>query len=78
MGFSSGRFDKRIFRLGKRVINPFGYYSSGLVLTKDTTRSPSFQCPRFLSNSTRSKRLSTFLFLINPPGGLKLGCLLMD
>ena len=52
-------------------------YSSGFVLIKETTRSPFFHCPRLRSNSTRSKRLSTFLFLDSPPGGLKLGCLLM-
>ena len=52
-------------------------YSSGFVLIKETTRSPFFHCPRLRSNSTRSKRLSTFLFLDSPPGGLKLGCLLI-
>lgn len=56
---------------------PWNNYSSGLVLTRETTRSPSFHWPRLRSNSTRSKRLRTFRFLVKPPGGLKLGCLLI-
>ena len=52
-------------------------YSSGFVLIKETTRSPSFHWPLCLKSSTRSKRFSTFRLTANPPGGLKLGCLLI-
>ena len=52
--------------------------SSGFVLIRDTTLSPSFHCPRLRNSSTRSKRLRTFLFFVSPPGGLKLGCLLIS
>jgi hypothetical protein len=37
-------------------------YSEGFVFFRPTTRSPSFHSPRFLSKSTRSKRLSTLRF----------------
>ena len=53
-------------------------YSSGLVFTKETTRSPSFHWPRFLKSSTRSNRFRTLRLTANPPGGLKLGCLLIS
>jgi len=53
-------------------------HSSGLVFTKETTRSPSFHWPRFLKSSTRSNRFKTLRLTANPPGGLKLGCLLIS
>ena len=62
--------------MGNPVLQEIAY-SSGFVLTRETTRSPSFHCPLLRNNSTRSKRLRTFLFLERPPGGLKLGCLLI-
>lgn len=48
--------------------------ASGLVLRKPITRSPDFHWPRFLSSSTRSKRLSTLRLApsVFPPR--KLGC----
>ena len=68
--------------IGLRVRSPIDAkekaYSSGFVLIKDMTRSPSFHCPRFLSNSTRSNRLRTLRFLLKLAGGLKLGCLLIS
>ena len=47
---------------------------SGLVLRSPMTRSPGFHCPRFFSNSTRSKRLSTFRLAPEALAALKLGC----
>ena len=38
-------------------------YASGLVLGSLVTRLMSFKAPRFLSNSTRSKRLRTLRFV---------------
>jgi hypothetical protein len=50
-------------------------YSSGLVLVRPVTRSPSFHVPRFSSNATRSNRLRTFLlFFPDEDPALKLGC----
>src|SRR5690349_15978057 len=45
-----------------KIKNPkyLGAQASGLVLRRPVIRSPSFHWPRFLSNSVRSKRLSTF------------------
>lgn len=51
--------------------------SSGFVLTNEDTRSPSFQTPRLRRSSILSNLFKTFLFLVSPPGGLKLGCLLI-
>src|SRR5204862_4034896 len=44
------------FRVPSSALNQ----ASGLVLRRPVMRSPSFHWPRFLSNSVRSKRLSTF------------------
>ena len=49
-------------------------YASGLVLGSPTTLEPSFHCPRFFSNSTRSNRLRTFLFAAMVLAPLKLRC----
>jgi hypothetical protein len=45
-----------------------------LVLRSPVIRSPSFHCPRFLSNSRRSKRFSTFLLPPNVAAARRLRC----
>src|SRR2546423_429866 len=49
-------------------------YSSPLVFRKPVMRSPGFHCPRFLSNSKRSKRLSTFRFPPRVAAARRLRC----
>ena len=48
---------EKSYRLCKRQVGKL--YASGLVFLRDTTRSPSFHCPRFFIKSIRSKRLRT-------------------
>ena len=50
------------------------FYASGLVLRRPVIRSPSFHWPRFLSNSVRSKRLSTFRLPPNVAAARRLRC----
>src|SRR5437762_923641 len=48
--------------------------TSGFVLRRPVTRSPSFHWPRFLRSATRSKRLSVFRFAPNVLAARKLRC----
>jgi hypothetical protein len=50
------------------------FQASGLVLRRPVMRSPSFHWPRFLSNSVRSKRLSTFRLPPNVAAARRLRC----
>src|SRR5436190_11396675 len=51
-----------------------GNQTSGLVLRSPVTRSPGFHSPRFLSNSTRSKRFKTLRFAPRVEAARRLRC----
>ena len=55
-----------------------GDLASGLVLGRPMTRCPGLKWPRFLSNSTRSKRFRTLRFAAIVLLPLRLGCWLME
>jgi hypothetical protein len=51
-----------------------GNQASGFVLRSPVTRSPGFHSPRFLSNSTRSKRFKTLRFAPRVEAARRLRC----
>src|SRR5439155_26853973 len=54
------------------------HYTSGLVLGRPMTLVPSFHCPRFFSNSTRSKRFKTLRLAVMVLAPFKLRCCDID